>query len=463
MKETQKVFIGCLPAKTSPQEIESYFADFCSLSKLKIKYRSNNICAGYGHFMAHFKSNREKEALYSTRHYYQGRNLECRPYLTGQSLSNYQAEFNKRRVYVGNLPPFYNDLLLFELFSGFGTVERAYIANNPDKDGKIFGFVIFKEEGILNLVLETELEVGEYSLEIQKVTRNKLKKGAEELVMEKRMLQRVSISPVKKNRKVGSFGEREERFKKSKSGKFSTKEEFEFMKVGEVYNSITDNYMNRKIGSRDSPSGTRRDKEMNQARKLRRHEDKRKLNFGQEEDRFEMHDAYNQKGTRFARKNGTGNYYSSLDFDQPSPHNNPFYNRFYSFNRFNFKPFHQRQFEGCQPRLALGSMEELHFKNSSYFGNIASNRFREAKATRSRRKHKGVDPLQRRALNTNYCDNFSSLDCVLELSTDVKLNHTSLSNLRFNLAENSQRLEAKIQKNQKKQPEFVATFWPLKN
>lgn len=146
---TVKIFVGCLPADTVEEELYDYFSQFCSITSFKIKFRSNKVCAGYGHFLCPDSNHSALENFFRTPHYYQERSLEVRKYLTGDALEEYQEEFNKRRVYIRNLPPGVTDRTLGEIFQKFGQVERAYMANNPDKEGIHFGFVVFAKQGII--------------------------------------------------------------------------------------------------------------------------------------------------------------------------------------------------------------------------------------------------------------------------------------------------------------------------
>jgi hypothetical protein len=65
-----KIFVGCLPSETIESELFDYFSFFCGVSNLKIKYRSNSICAGYGHFICLNPSPEILNELFSTPHFY---------------------------------------------------------------------------------------------------------------------------------------------------------------------------------------------------------------------------------------------------------------------------------------------------------------------------------------------------------------------------------------------------------
>ena len=169
--EKTKIFLGCLPPNTDEQELRAYFSEFCSISEMKLKYRSNKQCAGYGYFFCNEDSN--ISTLTDTPHYHKGRSLECRLYLSGEELKKYQEKFNKRRLYIGNLPLGTTDEQLFEFFNHISPVMRAYTLEKPDDDGKWFGFVVFKNESALEDVQSQVLHLKGNLLEVKMVSKDK--------------------------------------------------------------------------------------------------------------------------------------------------------------------------------------------------------------------------------------------------------------------------------------------------
>lgn len=73
-----KIFVGCLPSETIESQLYEYLTAFCEVSGLKIKYRSNSVCAGYGHFVCDNPSEDALSLLFSSPHYYQERSIEIR-------------------------------------------------------------------------------------------------------------------------------------------------------------------------------------------------------------------------------------------------------------------------------------------------------------------------------------------------------------------------------------------------
>lgn len=183
----KKIFLGCLPASSDQKELAAYFQQFClTILKIKIKYRSNNVCAGYGYFKACINEEQLKK-MTEMNHYYKERSIECRVYLTGKALSEYQTAFNKRRVYIGGIPGNLTDRELFNCFSKFGKLQRAYIANCPDKDGNIFGFAVyFDEDSAEELIKLEKIELANgHELELKAVSTQKEKRSDKKEVVQK--------------------------------------------------------------------------------------------------------------------------------------------------------------------------------------------------------------------------------------------------------------------------------------
>lgn len=119
---------------------------------MTIKYRKNNICSGYGSFIADITTENLDKML-GTPHYHKGRSIECRSYLGGNDLKTFQKSFNIRRIYVGNLPEEIKDEQLFRVFSQYADLTRAYVANERDSKGVTFGFIVLKSEESADKVL----------------------------------------------------------------------------------------------------------------------------------------------------------------------------------------------------------------------------------------------------------------------------------------------------------------------
>lgn len=175
MAQQTKIFIGCLPNNTEKEEVYLHFSKYCQIIKLKIKFRSNGVCAGYGHFRTRI-TDQEKAALLSAEHRYKDRKLDCRVYVKGPKLQKFLEDFTYRKIYVKNIPKGTTDLELHNYFSQLCQVQKAYIANQiQDEKDSLFGFVVTSsKEGAKKL---TELAYAGFKgskLELLKSTCKKL-------------------------------------------------------------------------------------------------------------------------------------------------------------------------------------------------------------------------------------------------------------------------------------------------
>jgi len=164
-----KIFIGCLPADFLEKDLYDYFSSFCRISPITVKYRSNKVCSGHGTFFC--LESHKLDFLLNRIHFFKNRCLEVRKNLEGEQHLVYQEEFNKRRLYIQNLPDDVKDIEIIRTFQKIAPVERAYKANRPDKFGNHFGFVILKEKKHSNLVLSTQVYLGGRELKIKMADR----------------------------------------------------------------------------------------------------------------------------------------------------------------------------------------------------------------------------------------------------------------------------------------------------
>lgn len=169
--EKVRIFIGCLPPNADREELHEYFSSFCQISEFKLKYRSNKQCAGFGNFQCLEKD--KVENLINTPHFHKRRSIEVRLYLSGDKLKEYQKSFNKRRLYVGNLPNEINDEELYHFFQKVAPVDRAYTLDVLDQDGNRFGFVVFKSESTLELVKSQKLIFKGRNLDVKMMSKDK--------------------------------------------------------------------------------------------------------------------------------------------------------------------------------------------------------------------------------------------------------------------------------------------------
>jgi len=153
-----KVFLGCLPGDTITDEITEYLKKYVQVTQIKIRFRSNGLCSGYGY--AFIEGSNDCISLLLTSDFiYRGRKVECREYLSSKEFKTQLSGNKSRRVYISGLPVNYTDDSLREVFSKYGLIEKAYMANQEKSnyfDGA-FGFVIFSDESAVKSITSNEV------------------------------------------------------------------------------------------------------------------------------------------------------------------------------------------------------------------------------------------------------------------------------------------------------------------
>lgn len=142
---TFKIFVGCIPGKTQDAQIEAVFNEYSSLISIQLERRKNGKCSGYGYI--ELSNKKEYETVLEKKHFLEQRQLTTMPYLEKRDLIDSQLNFNKRRIVIAGLPKDLSDKELFQHFSKYGKIEKAFIVqNDSDPSLKPYGHVIFNDE-----------------------------------------------------------------------------------------------------------------------------------------------------------------------------------------------------------------------------------------------------------------------------------------------------------------------------
>ena len=201
-------FVGSLPGTVHDGELFDYFARVGRVVSLEvIKKRRNSICKGYGFVTLELRIS-EQEFL-STPHTFQGRRLTIEPYIDGEQLSLKKAEFQHRRLFIKNLPPWVSDADLVAYFSKYGHVEIAYKAKNYDQPNlkPAIGCVHFASAESLDFALaQPEHQIGGQFVKCDRFKEKKsLASGSQKKVSHQPHLKLVT-SPKRKSEKPGEIG-----------------------------------------------------------------------------------------------------------------------------------------------------------------------------------------------------------------------------------------------------------------
>jgi len=161
-----KIFLSCLPGDLDEKSFEHYLRQFGRIDNLKINYRSNGLCSGYG--TAQFiGSKADFNYMLEQTHFIRGRMIEVKEHVSKKRFNQRIQSLNKRRLFVNRLTFEYTDYELYSYFSRIVGVERAYMSSNYEsEDGTRSGFVILYRECDVEYILEKRIIVGGRVLEI---------------------------------------------------------------------------------------------------------------------------------------------------------------------------------------------------------------------------------------------------------------------------------------------------------
>jgi len=152
-----KLFIGCLPQKISRKDIKDYFSKYGNIEKIHLEIKKTADC--HSHLInacltCSSKAMAQKILAYKP-HNIQGCNLKVVPYMEESDLEKHINSFRRRRLYLNHLPMVLSNEELFEVFSQYGQVNKAYTV--PEKKKKCNwkkGYVIFEDKESLKQIPE---------------------------------------------------------------------------------------------------------------------------------------------------------------------------------------------------------------------------------------------------------------------------------------------------------------------
>lgn len=121
------IFVGGFSSKTKQSELKAFFSKFGQVKKINMVRNKRGGSKGYC-FIQFKQVASAHQALDARDIHYHGRNLNCRPILSGEELENFKKKINEKRVVVTNLPEIgefmENDLR--KIFKNFGKIKNFY-------------------------------------------------------------------------------------------------------------------------------------------------------------------------------------------------------------------------------------------------------------------------------------------------------------------------------------------------
>ena len=149
-QEDLKLFIGGVPSSLTNKEIESHFEVFGKVrrfQRLPTKEKQESGC-GVLEIVTCFK-----QELLQQPQIIKSYLLNCELAGSFESVNKRKLEELQRKIFVSNLPTRTTDLDLYNTFSPFGAVEKAFVVKNRDGSLKNFGFVVFSSGEAMNKVI----------------------------------------------------------------------------------------------------------------------------------------------------------------------------------------------------------------------------------------------------------------------------------------------------------------------
>lgn len=133
------IFVGGFSSQTKQSELKALFSQFGQVKKINMVRNKRGGSKGYC-FLQFRDISGAENALQQGDIEYNGRNLSCRPILSGQELEHFKKNNDDKRIVVTNLPEYLDEYLekdLRRLFNRFGKITNFYfvkeIEGRPEK------------------------------------------------------------------------------------------------------------------------------------------------------------------------------------------------------------------------------------------------------------------------------------------------------------------------------------------
>jgi RNA recognition motif-containing protein len=148
VQPVKKIFMGGLPKVSSEEELFSFLSQHAKIFEISIKRKNNDKkgrCKGHG--VVTTDAAGYNSLLSLNQFQYSDRLVTLTHYYSGSDLKHYQETFNKRRLFIQNLPESFEEAELETTFSFYGELGGFYFRKEQEgtKERRI-GVVIFHKE-----------------------------------------------------------------------------------------------------------------------------------------------------------------------------------------------------------------------------------------------------------------------------------------------------------------------------
>lgn len=158
------LFVGGIPAMMTEEEIDHHFSKHCRVTKVRIM-REKKTQEPKGFAFVTLADASMVPVMLNTIHVIEGRKVDVQLASRKGEKNTWKEDQKKKRIFVSNLPCQIGNEELAEHFSRFGEVRNAYIIRDYLTDqSKNYGYVEFKEVGIVHTVLLQQVTIGAHRL-----------------------------------------------------------------------------------------------------------------------------------------------------------------------------------------------------------------------------------------------------------------------------------------------------------
>ena len=140
------IYVSCLPKNVQEQDLIQLFSSVCKVKKVEIVQTGNSVTPKFNAFVHCFK---EEDALRISKIpeiVVSGKRVNVEKLDRKEDVADYIEKMRKTRVYIKKLNAKISDTKLRELFSPFGTIQKAYsIFGSKSKRGLKSGYVVYED------------------------------------------------------------------------------------------------------------------------------------------------------------------------------------------------------------------------------------------------------------------------------------------------------------------------------
>lgn len=164
------MFVGCIPGNTVASELLELFNKYVPVESVSLALDTNSdlteFCLGYGFAVCQTRAAIDFLVSLSGKITYRNRQITLREYKVGSRLKHEKSNFNRRRLFIGDIPSRVAVSALRDIFSQFGPLSNLYLVDQSTSQPLKYGYAIFQHENAATLALK---ECRNFELEGRKI------------------------------------------------------------------------------------------------------------------------------------------------------------------------------------------------------------------------------------------------------------------------------------------------------